>query len=126
MKDRTIPAPKAWRLLLFLILLYGCASPIPVEEYGQQFMVRPLSELKQEMQRPDSYASKIKWKEATYPLANGNYIFIQPLSKDCSINWEVNKKDLIVGFTPEGDGCEKAPATGKDMIRTMTTPAPDW
>ena len=51
--------------------LVRCASPIYVNEHAKNWIARPLSELKQAMKSPDSYASKSGWKETTYPLAMG-------------------------------------------------------
>jgi hypothetical protein len=62
---------KAVWFLLYIILLYGCASKMSLEDLSRDWIAKPLSELNQEMKSPDSYASKIGWKETTYQLTNG-------------------------------------------------------
>jgi hypothetical protein len=113
MKCRLILLSKAWCLLFFIVFLNGCSSRISIEEHSNEWVARPLAELKQEMKRPDSYASKIGWKEATYVLANGNFVYIEPISADCSVYWEINSGDIIIGYTAKGIGCDQGPATGK-------------
>jgi hypothetical protein len=70
------------------------------------------------MKRPDSYASKIGWKETTYPLANGYYVFVEPLSKECSVHWDINPRDKIVGYRAIGSGC--AQKGSDDQLQTIT------
>ena len=99
-------ANTAW-LLLYLLLLYGCTSQMSLENLSRDWIARPLSELKQEMKSPDSYASKIGWKETTYPLPNGNFVYIQPVRTDCSVHWEVNQGGTIIGYQAKGNGCKQ-------------------
>ncbi len=106
----------AW-LLLFMILLFGCASPLSLEDLSREWITRPLAELKQEMKRPDSYASKIGWQETTYPLANRNFVYVQPVSEECSVHWEVNEGGIIIGYRAKGKGCNR-PA-GPDTITNV-------
>ncbi len=94
-------------LLLCLILLCGCATQMPIEDLTREWIARPLAELKQEMKSPDSYASKIGWKDTTYPLPNGNYVYIQPVSTDCYVHWEVNQGGTIIGYRAKGNGCKQ-------------------
>jgi len=94
-------------LLLYIVLLYGCAPQLSVEDLSREWIARPLSELKQEMKSPDSYASKIGWKETTYPLPNRNFVFIQPVGADCSVHWEVNEGDIIIAYQAKGKGCKQ-------------------
>jgi len=94
-------------LLLYIILLYGCASQMSVEDRSRDWIARPLSELKQEMKSPDSYASKIGWKETTYPLANGNFVYVEPVSVDCSVHWEISQSGIIIGYQAKGNGCKQ-------------------
>ena len=57
------------------------------------------------MSREGSYASRIGWKETTYPLDNGNWVYVEPAGvggKDCLIHWEVNPQGIIVGARTEG------------------------
>ncbi len=100
------PANAVW-LLLYIILLYGCASQLSLENLSRDWIARPLSELKQEMKSPDSYASKIGWKDTTYPLPNGNFVYIQPVSADCFVHWEVNQSSIIIGYQAKGNGCKQ-------------------
>ena len=101
------PVNVVW-LLLYIILLYGCASQMSLEDRSRDWMAKPLSELKQEMKSPDSYASKIGWKETTYPLANGNFVYVEPVSADCSLHWEINQGGIIIGYRAKGNGCKQS------------------
>ncbi len=97
----------AFLCLLYITFLSGCASEMSSRDLSGSWVARPLSELKQEMKRPDSYASKIGWKETTYPLANGNFVYVEPVGADCSVHWEVNQSDIIVGYQVKGNGCRQ-------------------
>ena len=77
------------------------------------------------MDSPDSYASKIGWKETTYPLVNGNYVFVEPFSKDCSLHWEVTPGDTIIGYRPVGSGCDQG-SSSDSMIKTITAPSKNY
>jgi hypothetical protein len=100
--------------VISLLLLAGCAtSQVPVEDIGNNWVSRPLAELKQSMKDPDSYASKIHWKEKTYPLANGYYAFVEPIAPDCVIHWRINQRDIIVGYQAEGSGCKSEESESK-------------
>jgi hypothetical protein len=105
--------------LLYMILLNGCASQMSLEDLGRHWIARPLSELKQEMKSPDSYASKIGWKETTYPLSNGNFVYVEPVSADCSVHWEINQSGIIVGYRAKGNGC-KGGGHDNSVIKTQT------
>jgi hypothetical protein len=118
MEYRAIVLAKKWGFLALLILLCGCANRLYVDEYSNQWISRPLSELQQAMNRPDSYASKIQWKETTYPLANGYHVFVEPLSKECSVHWNINPRDKIVGYHAVGSGCEQKKSD--DSLQTIT------
>ena len=121
MKYQSIMLYRKWCFLLFIVFLFACSSPIYVNEYARNWIARPLSELKQAMQSPDSYASKIGWKEATYPLANGNSVYIEPLSENCSIQWEISSRGTIIRYRAVGSGCGKEPGSDS-FIRTLTPP----
>lgn len=110
----------AWYFLLFIIVVSGCASQVPVAEHGAEWVARPLSELKQEVDRPDSYASRIGWKETTYPLANGNYVYEEPLREGCVIQWEVNSRGTIIGYTTKGKDCSDESLTDDRISRQKT------
>jgi hypothetical protein len=121
MKYQSIMLSKKWCFILFFILLYGCTANKYLENHTREWVARPLSALKQSMKSPDSYASKVGWKETTYPLANGNSVFIEPVSKGCSIHWEVSPRGTIIGFKIE-DGCKD----GTSAIDTITAPSDRW
>ncbi len=76
------------------------------QDLSGNWIARPLAELKQEMKNPDSYASKIGWKETTYPLPNGDFVFVEPISADCSVHWEVNQNGMIIGYQAKGKDCK--------------------
>lgn len=107
MKHRPIKLFNAVILVLFVAFLNGCASQIDADLYSNEWIARPLSELKQDMRRPDSYASKIGWKESTYSLANGNYVYVEPIGEDCYVDWEINSGGLIIGYNSRGKGCKQ-------------------
>ncbi len=105
---------KASWLLLYILILHGCASQRSLEGLSREWIARPLAELKQEIKRPDSYASKIGWEETTYPLANRNFVYIQPVRVDCSVHWEVNEGGIIIGYSAKGKSCNEP--EGPDRI----------
>lgn len=116
-------------LLAILAALTGCSSMEKrIDDYGNSWISRPLSELKQEMKRPDSYASKIDWDENTFPLANGYYIFIEPFSRDCFIHWKINPQDRIIGYFPKGQGCATAKGSEPEpsTIEKFSPPDAKW
>ena len=123
MKYQSIMLSKKWGSLLFIVFLFACVSPIYVNEYAKNWIARPLSELKQAMKSPDSYASKIGWKETTYQLANGNSVYIEPLSEDCSIHWETSPRGTIIRYRAVGSGCEQE-SSGAESFRRSFMPPP--
>lgn len=83
----------------------GCVSQIvPINEHLQGWMGRNIEDMKSVMSRPNSYASQSGWKETTYHLPNGNWVFIEPEPR-CLIHWEVDQKGIIVGYKTEGESC---------------------
>jgi len=125
MKYRSIMLSEKWCLILLIVFLCGC-SPTYLKEHCEEWVSRPLSELKQTMKSPDSYASKIGWKETTYQLANGNSVYIEPFDSDCFIHWEVTpKRGIIVGYRVVGSGCgQELSSDNSSALQKMTTPAP--
>jgi len=111
------PVNVAW-LLLYIILLCGCATQRSLEDLSRNWIDRPLSELKQEMKSPDSYASKIGWKETTYPLANGNFVYVEPVSADCSVHWEINQTGIIIGYRAKGNDCKQSEEPNNSIRNT--------
>lgn len=111
---------KAVSLLLFIIPLFGCASRMSLEDLSRVWIARPLSELKEDMEKPDSYASKIGWMESTYRLANGNSVFIEPVGAECLVHWEVNPSGVIVGYEGKGTGCRRGEGPDNSIRKTQT------
>ena len=127
MKIRSILSAAKWCLLLLLLFPTGCAHQLSVEELGNEWIARPLAELKQHMKSPDTYAAKIGWQEKTYPLANGYYAYVEPLSPDCSIHWSVNQRDIIVDYRATGSGCQRTSREGsEDNMQKVTPPSARW
>jgi len=125
MEYRAILMAKKWGFLVLLVFFCGCATPLYVEDYTNQWISRPLSELRQAMNRPDSYASKIGWKETTYSLANGYYVLVEPLSEQCSVHWNINPRDKIVGYQAVGSGCEQRRSEG-NAEKVTPRRSSDW
>jgi hypothetical protein len=83
--------------------IFGCVSQIvSLDEHTRSWIGHPISEMKEVMARPRSYASRITWKEKIYHLDNGNYVFVEPEPR-CFIHWEVDKEDIIVGYKTVGE-----------------------
>jgi hypothetical protein len=92
-------------LLIIFAALSGssCISQIPtIEEYTKHGIGSSIEEKRKTRARPGSYASRIGWKEKTYPLDNGNWVYVEPDSKNCYIHWEVTPQGIIVGYKLEG------------------------
>jgi hypothetical protein len=109
-----------------LVLLLGCTSmEKKVEDHGNEWISRPLSEMKQAMNNPDTYASKTNWEETTYPLAKGYFIFVEPFNEDCLIHWKINPRGIILSYFPEGNGCGSARGTAHEtsQIEDVSPPA---
>ena len=113
-------------LPLYLILLCGCASQLSLEDHSRDWITKPLSELKQEMKSPDSYASKIGWNETTYPLANRNFVYIEPVSADCSVHWEVTQSGIIIGYQAKGNHCKQSEGPNNINIENTRTSTSPW
>ena len=97
------------RLLLSgcLVILCGCPSIPPLKYYMRGAIGQPIEVTRQRMARKGSYASSIGWKERTYNLPNGNWVYVEPAYPDCLIHWEVNPKGIKVGARAEGKGCAR-------------------
>lgn len=107
MNIRSIVRAAQYTLLASVVFLGGCAGGgKSFELHTNQWQGRSLTELKQAMSRPESYASKIHWKEQTYPLNNGNFVFVEPYDPTCTIKWEVTQGGYILKYTTEGSGCK--------------------
>jgi hypothetical protein len=128
MTYRLISSFRNWIFILALVILSGCASQsVFIEEHGNQFVARHIDELKQDMSLPSSYAFKVKWKETTYPMADGYYGFVEPIGKDCAIHWRVNQRNKIVGYEPQGSGCDLSKSSDMELINLKNTgQQADW
>lgn len=90
-------------IFISLIFLNGCLSNIAsIEDYTKSWIGQPIERKKKPTLSPESYASRIGWKEKTYQLDNGNWVYVEPDSKNCFIHWEVNPQGIIVGYKLEG------------------------
>ncbi len=94
--------PQRWLLLGVLLGLCGCLSQIPFKrEYTKSWVGEPIERVRQ-------MDSREGWKETTYPLDNGNWVYVELAGvggKDCFIHYEVNPGGIIVGARTEGKGC---------------------
>jgi hypothetical protein len=114
-KNKSFSAGK-WLFAALFLLLSGCGAgnqAVFIEDHGHEYTARQLDELKAYMNSPESYAHKVKWKEITYPMADGYFGFVEPIGKDCSIHWMVNGRNKLVSYTIKGDGCDMS--TKSDM-----------
>jgi hypothetical protein len=75
-----------------------------MREFTKAWIGQPIDGVRQRIAREGSYASRIGWKETTYPLKNGNWVYVEPdgVARDCFIHWEVNPQGVIVGARTEG------------------------
>jgi hypothetical protein len=92
--------------MLILILIFIFSGCIPsLDSYAKKSIGRPISAKIDVISRPNSYASSIGWREKTYKLDNGNWVYVEPDSPNCLIHWEVNPQGIIVGYKLEGNRC---------------------
>ena len=100
-----------YRLVLPIVLLAQVACSTrgqiqPVPEFARDVVGRPLDWYKAVASRPESYASRIGWQEKTYKLEGGNFVYVAPVKPNCTIFWEVDKTETIVGYKLEGTRCD--------------------
>ncbi len=96
-----------------MLCLCGCPSTPLKGPYLRSGIGQPIEGVRQRIAREGSYASSIGWKETTYPLDNGNWVYVDPAGEigklvgggECFIHWEVNPQGIIVGAHTEGKGC---------------------
>ena len=95
-------------VLQVVFLLFGCLiSQIEsFEKANSSWIGHSIEEIREINKRPGSYAFRIGWKETTYQLNNGHWVYVEPVRKDCIIHWEINRDNIIVDYTIEGDGCK--------------------
>ena len=101
--------PKRWLFVSFLLGLCGCASQIAsLNESVRSWIGHPINELKEGFSGPsvyDKYKAEIGWKDTTYALDNGNWVYVYLYGKDCFVHLEVNPQGIIVGAKTQGKGC---------------------
>ncbi|RPJ58374.1 MAG: hypothetical protein EHM12_07895 [Dehalococcoidia bacterium] len=91
-------------LIVFSIFLFhGCIPS--VSQQTRETMGHSISVVTESVSRPGSYASSIGWKEKTYKLDNGNWVYVEPDRPGCFLHWEVNSQGIIVGYKLEGNRC---------------------
>ena len=96
-----------WLLVGFVLAFCGCVSQIvSLKEYTQDWLGRPIAEKRQIISREGSHASNIGWRETTYPLDNGNWVYVYLYGKDCFVHLEVNPQGIIAGAKTQGKGCD--------------------
>jgi len=97
-------------IITFVLFINGCISQIvSFDDYRKNWIGHPVESLKKADSLPsasDSYANEIGWKETTYDLKNGNWVYVELARKDCFIHWEVNPNGIILGSTFKGKGCK--------------------
>ena len=87
-------------------LIAACTSQIvPFDSHAGSWVGRSIDDLIVGVKRPTSYASRIGWQEKIIQLSNGGFVYVEPIRKDCEINWEVNADRLIVAYRANGQGC---------------------
>ncbi len=95
---------KKWYIVFLLFLFIGCDGIPSMKDYRNAWLGLPIEELREADLRPnawDSYALSIGWKETTYKLDNGNWVYVELDSKNCYIHWEVNPQGIIIGSRVE-------------------------
>ena len=100
--------PQRLLLVSLMLGLCGCPSIPTLGSYLRHGVGTPIDKHKEAESRPniwDAYKAKIGWKETTYSLPNGNWVWVELASKDCLIHWEVNPQGMVVGAHTEGTGC---------------------
>ena len=106
-KATSLMVPRNWFLLIIGVLLglCGCPSVPSLRHYMKSGIGGSIEGLRRADSREGSYVSRIGWKETTYNLPNGNWVWVEVDRKDCFIHWEVNPQGIIVGARTEGKGC---------------------
>jgi len=93
-------------IALLILLPYGCLSQIaPIGDFTKGWIGSSISEKREIAARPSSYASRTGWKEKTYQLGGGNWVYVEPVRPDCFVHWEVNPQGIIVGYKLDGQRC---------------------
>ena len=99
----------SFAVAVVLVLSYSCGGHgqiEPVPDFARDFVGQPLERYKAIGRRSETYASRIGWQEKTYDLPNGNWVYVAPVKRNCTILWEVDKTGVIVGYKLEGTRCD--------------------
>jgi hypothetical protein len=88
-------------LIVCFFFLAACSIP-SLKTYTKEAIGTPISRKIEIMSKPNSWATSIGWKEKTYKLDNGNWVYVEPDRPGCFIHWEVNPEGIIVGYHFEG------------------------
>jgi len=92
--------------LAVVLALAGCISQIlPINEYAKGWIGAPIEDLITAAHRPQSYPSRIGWKDQQYKL-DGGLVYVFPEREDCVVHWHVNQGGIIVGYHTEGGHCD--------------------
>ena len=97
-----------WIFIILLTLLFcGCliSQIASMGDSAKTWIGEPIFTRQKFVNDSDSYALRIAWKETTYPLKNGNFIYVEPVREDCFIRWEVNPDNIIVDYKTERNRC---------------------
>jgi len=92
-------------IVFALFILSGCLGGSSLEQSAESGIGLSINVLKEIHARPNSMAAynrKIGWKETTYTLENGNWIYVtlyREARKNRYIHWEVNPEGIIVDST---------------------------
>ena len=87
------------------VVASGCSQIKSPTEHANAWIGRPLEDYRRIMSRPEDYAYRIRWKEKTYRLPNGNMVFVVPDRPECLIHFEVDSQGTIIGHRLEGGRC---------------------
>ena len=91
---------------LAIILMLSACNRIPTFEHWSKGLIGiKIEVLKETINRKGSYASQIGWKERTYTLENGNWVYVFPVFEDCLVHAEVNPEGIVINFWTEGQHC---------------------
>ena len=100
---------KYFVLIIFLVL-QGCTSYTLKDYANNSISTADYNSLLRAESLPPSECDK-EWrksytKKRTYPLPNGNFVYVNHGKCGCIIHWEIDKKThKIVGYKFEGDRC---------------------
>ncbi len=90
---------KIWYIVFTILIFSGCGM-VSLKEHREGGIGKSIELFREMAAMPESYASRIGWKETTYKLNNGNWIYVEPEPRQY-IHWEVNPHGIIVGSRVE-------------------------